>query len=314
MNWTALRRSLTAAALATTLLAPSSASAQYEPGFVAGTGKWPAIMEMQPNLPTHTIYRPKSIAGLGFKLPVVVYAEGGCRNIGNKAPAMLAEIASHGYLVIALGPISPYAKPVNYDRSDDIRAADGFPATSSTAQMPQAVDWAIGENKRAGSPFHGKIDEKMIAYMGRSCGGLQAIAASLKDPRVKATLIMNSGMWADDDKRNAKVNEVQAGLTKASLRKLRAPALYIYGGATDMAYANSEDDLNYVAGAPVFAASHCASGHPGTFGDDNGGAFGKVGVAWLDLWLKRRGDAAKLFKGKDCGLCADPAWVVRRPL
>jgi hypothetical protein len=50
--------------------------------------------------------------------------------------------------------------------------------------------------------------------------------------------------------------------------------------------------------------------HIGTYGAPNGGFFGRIAVDWLDWHLKGDKQAAKMFKGKDCTLCAAPSWHV----
>ncbi len=70
-----------------------------------GNGPFPAVMEQDPSLPTHTIYRPKDLAALhGQKLPIIAWGEGGCSNNGAFYKNFLGEIASYGFLVIATGP------------------------------------------------------------------------------------------------------------------------------------------------------------------------------------------------------------------
>jgi dienelactone hydrolase len=293
------------------LLSASTACAQYEPGFVAGTGQWPATMSMAPGLDTHTLYHPKHLSADVGPLPIAVYS-GSCRNIGNRSPAFLAELASHGYLVIAVGPISPYAKPVNHDLTKPERQADGHPLRTRTAQMSDAIDWAIRENGREGSPFHGRLRTDKVAVLGRSCGGLQALRTAISDPRVSASIIINSGSF---DRTEKPISfDQERNVTKAELSALKAPILYLYGNSTEIAYPNAKDDLMRIDHIPAFGASHRASGHDGTFTDDNGGAFAQQSVAWLDRWLKGDVSAAKPFAGKDCGLCTDPAWEVERHL
>ena len=53
-------------------------------------------------------------------------------------------------------------------------------------------------------------------------------------------------------------------------------------------------------------------GHGGTYHDPDGGAFGKVSLAWLDWQLKGSKAAAQMFQGGNCGLCAGPQWVTRK--
>jgi hypothetical protein len=48
-----------------------------------GTGPLPALMEQDPGLPTHTVYRPKEMSSLGAqKLPIIACGAGGCSNNG----------------------------------------------------------------------------------------------------------------------------------------------------------------------------------------------------------------------------------------
>ncbi|MEO6339186.1 MAG: hypothetical protein ABIO39_04020, partial [Caulobacteraceae bacterium] len=73
-----------------------------------GSGPFKAIMEADPGLPGHTVYRPGSLAGMfGQKLPIVVWGNGACVNAGNRFRWFLSEIASYGFLAVAIGPIGP---------------------------------------------------------------------------------------------------------------------------------------------------------------------------------------------------------------
>src|ERR1700761_1718716 len=71
-----------------------------------GTGPYPAIKTLDRDFPDHVIYRPANLAALGKrKLPLLVWANGGCSGDGAGARLFLSEIASHGYLVVAPGAI-----------------------------------------------------------------------------------------------------------------------------------------------------------------------------------------------------------------
>jgi hypothetical protein len=59
------------------------------------------------------------------------------------------------------------------------------------------------------------------------------------------------------------------------------------------------------------AVANIDRGHGGTYWDPNGGAAAQVVVKWLDWQLRGDQTAARLFKGKDCGLCRDPAWTLK---
>ena len=74
-----------------------------------GTGQYSAMLEEDQSLPTHTIYRPQDLSAVKEKLPIIAWGNGGCANNGLSHRNFLMEIASHGYLAIAIGP--PVAPP-----------------------------------------------------------------------------------------------------------------------------------------------------------------------------------------------------------
>ncbi len=294
-----------------------------------GTGPHPAIMEADPGLVTHTVYRPKDLAALGKeKLPIVVFGNGGCRNIGNRFRYFLTEIASHGFLAIAIGPIgaalaefdtsynqqqpapgSPAAALLAQGKS--LAAAPGSrvtPAFTTPVQLIEAIDWAQAENKRPDSIYFGKLDADQIAVMGQSCGGLQAIEAA-HDNRVKTLGVWNSGAFTNEATSFA---TSAARVPKSSLKTLHAPTIYVTGEPSDVAFANAEDDVARIDGIPLFHAWREKTGHIGTYREPNGGAFGRVAVAWLQWQLKGDKSAAKMFTGADCGLCKQPEWHVKK--
>jgi len=301
-----------------------------------GTGPFKAIMEVDPTLAKHTVYRPNDISAVGSaKLPIMAWGNGACAADGNAFRLFLTEIASHGYLVIANGPIGPDraqfppamapnrgAAPVGArgpgapeGRAPQPGAAaksavpPGITSTppTTTAQLIESIDWAIAENSRQGSRYYGKLDTAKIAVAGMSCGGVQAIEASV-DPRVKTTIVANSGLMTVPTTMSGSGKPVP----KESLNLMHAPVLYMSGDESDIAYANANDDFEKINHIPVFRAFEKGIGHGGTYHDPDGGAFGKVALAWLDWQLKGSKEAAKVFQGNQCSLCADPQWVTRK--
>src|SRR3954447_18786691 len=77
-----------------------------------GSGPYTAIMIGEPTLPTHAVYRPKDLSPFGkdIKLPIVLWGNGGGANSSSSYARFLSEIASHGFLVIAIGPVQGAAK------------------------------------------------------------------------------------------------------------------------------------------------------------------------------------------------------------
>jgi hypothetical protein len=271
-----------------------------------GTGRFPAIKEELASLPRHVVYRPRDLAALGAtKLGVVAWGNGGCSDDGASSRFHLLEIASHGYLVIASGRIlSGPGAPPREPRPATPQGQLPAPRTQ-VSDLTDAVDWALAENKRAASPYFGRIEPAQIAYSGWSCGGVQALQVA-KDPRVKTLVIHNSGVL-----NSGPTNMTGISVGKDVLQTLHTPVIYIEGGPTDIAYENGMDDFKRISHVPA-AIANLPVGHGGTFNEPNGGAAAAVAVSWLEWRL--RGDAlsAKRFVGDDCGLCRDEKWSLQR--
>lgn len=277
-----------------------------------GTGPFKAIAEVDPGLRTHTVYRPANLAALGArKMPIVVWGNGACANVGNRFRWFLSEISSHGYLIVAVGPMGPPSSEIW--RADAPQPKPGAatpptlaPPATHSAQLVQAIDWAIAENSRKGGRYFGKLDPTKIAVMGMSCGGAQAMEVSA-DPRIVTTVMWNSGLFPDPTTMGG-----GKPMSKDDLKRVHAPIAYIGGDESDVSFPNANDDYDRLNHVPVFRAYQKGIGHGGTYGEPNGGSFGKVGVAWLDWRLKGDAAAGRMFVGPQCGLCKDPAWVVKQ--
>ena len=240
-----------------------------------GTPPYPAGYETSNSLPSHTIYRPDTLPS--EQLPIMVWGEGGCSDNGTMSINFLRYIASYGFLVIANG---------NPNGS----------GTETSAMLTQSIDWAVSENSRQGSKYYGRIDTGKVAVAGWSCGGLEAYEVS-NDPRVSTTLIFSSGLLND-------ANDYQ-------LKRLTKPIAYFIGGSGDIAYPNAIDDWGKLpSGLPAFMGN-LPVGHGGTYGETNGGEFGRVAVLYLRWRLKGDRTAGTNFVGSNCGLCGTQ-WQVQQ--
>jgi enterochelin esterase-like enzyme len=255
-----------------------------------GTGPYKAILAGDSNLPTHTLYRPKDLSPFGKenKLPIVLWGNGGGANSSSGYARFLTEIASHGFLVVAIGPVKGAAK-------------DGKGGRTKSSQLLDGLNWAIAQNEGDGD-YNGKLDAKKVAAMGHSLGGLQALEVST-DARISTTVCWNSGVLGGGKGLGPKVS-------RDDLNKLHGPLAYFNGGPKDIATPNAEADFQAIKSVPVFLAS-CDVGHGGTYGQPNGGVYGVVGVAWLKWQLKGDAEASKLFLGDPPGLAADKKWTVK---
>ena len=257
-----------------------------------GTGSYSAIMSTDNSLPTHTIFRPKDLSAFGKqnKLPIIAWGNGACANSPWEHVNFLSEVASHGFLVIAIGPM-----PQEGEKG-------GGKSTSS--QMTDAINWAIAQNSDKNSPLFNTIDVSKIAVSGMSCGGLQTLETA-PDPRVTTTVVCNSGIFINPGSGFPGM----PNLKKDDLLKLHTTTLYILGGEKDIAYENGMDDYSKINHVPVFVANMNV-GHGGTYAQPHGGEFAKVATAWFKWQLKGDNEAGKFFTGNPCRLSQNPVWKV----
>lgn len=261
-----------------------------------GTGPLKALMVSDESLPAHTVFRPKNLGGGGSnaKLPIVAWGNGACANSPWEHLNFLSEVASHGFLVLAIGPMP----------AEGQRGAPGGPTKSPL--LTDEINWAVAQNSDKSSQYYQKLDTNQIAVAGMSCGGLQALEVA-PDPRVKTAIICNSGILGNPGSGRPGM----PALPKDHLKKLHAPTLYLLGGESDIAHKNGMDDVQRINHVPVFAAN-LDVGHGGTYAKPHGGEFAKVAAAWLQWHLKNDPEASKMFLGDPCGLAKQAGWKVEK--
>ena len=293
-------------------ISTETASRTIEDG---GTGPYKAIMVGDSTLATHTIFRPADMNAFGEdnKLPILTWGNGGCANSCNGHTNFLSEIASHGFLVIAIGPMPQDGGMGGggmMGRGGGAGAIGGGGMMSSTtsSQLLDAVDWAIAQEANETSIYYNKIDTEKVAVAGMSCGGLQAYEVS-NDPRIDTTMICNSGLFGGGGARGgAPAIPGMPSIPKEALNTdLHAPIIFLLGGDGDMAYPNGSDDFEQIEKLPAFLASMDV-GHGGTYMQPHGGEFAKVAVAWCQWQLKGDKESGKMFTGDPCGLTKNEAW------
>jgi hypothetical protein len=226
------------------------------------------------------------------KLPVLLWGNGACANSTEEHKNFLNEIASHGYVILGIGLLDQIE---NRDESSRKR--------TQSSQLLAALDWITAENARQASNLFGKVNTSMVAAMGMSCGGLQAIEISF-DPRIKTTVVCNSGVLPTPSTMPA-----MPSLTKEDLKKLHGPVLYVMGGPSDIAYKNAMDDFARVDHIPI-AMTNLDVGHGGTYRRPHGGEYSPVALAWIDWQLKGKEEASKMFVGDTSELKKDAKWTI----
>ncbi|MEO6389361.1 MAG: hypothetical protein ABIT16_00385 [Croceibacterium sp.] len=267
-----------------------------------GDGPYLAVMEIDPGLPDHVIYRPANLSPFaGGKLGVFAWGNGGCADDGASSRQHLAEIASYGYLVIAPGKwrSGPNAKVAPEPPRTASPGERLPPPATSADDVREGLDFALAENARPASRYANLIDKQAVAVGGFSCGGLQAISLAA-DPRISTVVIQNSGIFNDGA-------QSIGGMTvsKEALKTFHTPVLYLLGGPTDIAYPNGSDDVQRIADVPV-AFVNLPFGHGGTYARPMGGSAAGIVVDWLEWQLRHSASAARSFTGANCRLCVNP--------
>ena len=239
-----------------------------------------------PGIKEGTIFRPADL-GAGKKYPIFVWGEGGCKKDGLSNQAAMAEIASHGYFVVADG--TPGGSG-NRAQSNDI--------VNMGKPLIAYIDWAIAENNKVCSAYYQSLDPTKVASNGFSCGGLMA-EGTAGDPRMTTWGLNSSGM----------INTNQN-----FYKTIHTPVLMVEGGTSDIAFENGKKDYDAIAQLTVPLMWFSKNiGHGGDLFSNRGGDFTKINLAWLNWWLK--GDVGATGKGvlvgAGCKYCSDSAWEVK---
>jgi len=261
-----------------------------------GTGPYKALMATDSTLATHTIFRPQDLRPFGkkAKLPIIVWGNGACANSPWEHVNFLSEVASHGFLVVAIGPMPAVGQ----------RGGPGGP--SKSALLTEAINWAIAQSGDKASQYYNKLDPTKIAASGMSCGGLQALEVA-PDPRLATVMVCNSGILGNPGGGMGGMPR----LTKDHLAQLHTPTIYLLGGERDIAYNNGMDDFRRINHVPIFVAN-LNVGHGGTYARPHGGDFAIVATAWFQWQLKGDQAAAKMFVGEPCGVAKLEGWKVEK--
>ncbi len=265
---------------------PSVSFEQMKVPDFGGSGPHKAIAVREKSLSDFVVYRPMNmdaamrVGRLGMfqtgevkteKLPVLVFCNGGCMDTSIGYENMLTDIASYGYVVVAIGELQMLAQ---HEKDQH----------TPSSMVQQALDWICQQADDPASPYYNKIDQEKIAAAGHSCGGAQVLA-NADDRRLKTYLILNAGMG----------KMTMADASAKSLKNLHGPILYLVGGTEDVAWKNAQMDYKAIKKVPVVLADNTKSGHGGTYEQPNGGANARMVRAWLDWQLKGKQESRALF-------------------
>ncbi len=302
-----------------------------------GSGPYKAEIVADASLPSMTIYRPQDLKAVVQKegrLPVILYANGGCSNSNVEIRYFLNELVSHGYVAVAIGP---------YDEEDFIQHWKGvmsfmYPANKTVvlangeeiprpqkgggmnfAEMfknlpPSSQGGAAKEAEKTKEPSLQGASFK--TYPGQLLEGLDWLEKNCADPSSEFYQLLDlekvavmgqscggtQALGVSYDPRisttvvlNSGLGEMaMQGVGSEDLAKLHSPVLYLVGGEDDIAYGNALKDYGVIKNIPVALVSSL-DGHEGTYYEKNGGAYAIVVGEWLDWQLKGRDSLSALF-------------------
>lgn len=160
------------AAVCTTAMAQTQFSQVIENG---GTGPYKSIAVGDQSLPTHMIYRPINIKGYveeNGKIPVLLYANGACANSSLEMSRLLSEVASYGYIVIAIGPYEDMPDEAFYNQWKGV--VRGW--------YPETKEYAIMGNGERLTPY---TEAELAAQAAEREAAEKAAAAAAKKNRNK---------------------------------------------------------------------------------------------------------------------------------
>lgn len=171
------------------------------------------------------------------RCPVVVLGHGFLQSKNNHVNQGL-HLATRGYIVLI---------PNSNEASNHSRYAD---------DLIKSIDWITERNVDAASPFFGRVRTDRIGATGHSAGGLSAILAASRDPRIKALAPMDP---VDN-----------GGLGLAALASVAAPVAVTYSEPSACNASGSAADLYDAASAPrrgirIVGANHSDAQDPASF-------------------------------------------------
>ncbi|MBN1760525.1 MAG: hypothetical protein JW863_19505, partial [Chitinispirillaceae bacterium] len=188
----------------------------------SGSGPHDVVIETNsdPGINKGTIYRPEDL-GPGKNYPIFVWGEGACTQNGLSNSTAMAEIASHGYFVVADG-IPNGTGGITMDRSK---------LEAMGAPLRAYIDWAIAENRKPCSAYYQSLDTTKISSNGFSCGGLMA-QGTVMDPRITTWGVTSSGM---------------KGADPSFYDMIQTPVLFVEGGPSDQAYDGAKEGYQSIS-------------------------------------------------------------------
>ena len=320
-----------------------------------GTGPWKSIVVGDASLPTHTIYRPKDLQGYvekNGKIPVLLYANGACANNNLEMSRLLSEVASWGYIVLAIGPYQ--------DMPDDAFYAQWKGVVRGW--YPETKEFAIMGNGERLTPY---TEAELAERAAQQEAERKAAEAAAKKKGKKAApapepfrtyprQLLEALDWLTDQNINAAsdyyhridLDKVAAMgqscggaqvLAVAHDPRIKTCLIFNSGmgemamsGASKESLANLHTPMLYLNGGTADVAYANANGdygrikglpvvkistldgHHGTYYEKHAGAYAVAARLWLNWQLKGMIGDSALFLNDEFGKTLHPDWTFDR--
>ena len=236
-----------------------------------------------------TIFRPTDLGG-AEKYPIFVWGEGGCSLNGLSNSAAMAEIASHGYFVIADGTPEQQQLAVDELIGRRRRWASRCSRTST---------WAIAENDKPCSAYYQSLDTTKVArqrlFVRRTDGRGHGAAIRASRPGASTAAGCSARIRLLQDGAHARADRSR----RHQRHRLRERREGLHQ------HRRHRRSRSCCSARTSGTAAICSASH--------GGDFTKIDLAWLNWRLK--GDQTATGKGvlvgASCTYCTDSAWEVK---
>lgn len=250
---------------------------------------YPITQEFVDEAPTFNVTRPTDLAVTGEKLPVVVWANGGCLRSDFSWSPLFEHWAHAGFVVLSItGTGGP----------DDLA---GMLGSTTKTEHGALIDWV--EKANASGPLAGALDLDHIVAAGNSCGGVTALELTAEDKRVAAVFVLSG---------SSAVGSVNTEV----MRAISVPVGYITGSESeDVAAPNASDDYDAMPDGIAALLVQRTMGDHITVSTD---AMilpqnAEIALNWMDLALYGTKQALDTLTATDkvCASCTPGVWNIK---
>jgi dienelactone hydrolase len=240
--------------------------------------------------PVFNVHYPTTMPEGGAKLPVVVWANGGCVNSDFTWAPLFERWAKGGFVVLSLSNNAP---------EGDLTAQLSMLAMTSKVEHAQLIDEAAKLD--TSGPLAGKLDLERIVVAGNSCGGVTALEVAAEEDRLAAVFVLSG---------SSAVGSVNANVMKA----IKIPVGYIVGGSEDIAGANATGDYDAMNdGVPAMIVNRYEGDHETVSTDPMIAPFvAEIALDWMDLAVYGTKSAYDALSSMNvCNSCKPGDWMIK---